>query len=183
MEPTQAFIEEIRGIVNEFSKPFGTGSVLWYQLKWYKNGSHSDDINKLAGYTYPKIDALCLITSDYYPFDPCALVIVYEGSEIAKQEHFSEQWHDEISMTDYKKSRTQTLLIEDYEQTSMIIDCGTTYNFHLWKSPRRIKSVTDRCKNFGDIWVNGTLIHEGNKYGDHEHFYVIGSIHWKKYRS
>lgn len=182
MELSNSFIDNIKHIVEEYQKPFGTGTVLWYHLKWYKSFSHQDDINRLADCHGPKIDALCLIVDSDYIFDTCTFIIVHEKSELAKPEYYLEEWHDEISMTEFKKSKKRALFLEDRDQTMTIINVNDCYEFHLWKSPRRIKAVTDRCKNFGDIWLNGVCVHEGNKYGDHEHFYVVGTIHQKKFR-
>ena len=140
-------------------------------------------MNKLAGLREPKADALCLIVPTDYIRDSRILVIVYEHSELANSKYYPDGWHDDISMTKFKNMKYTKLHDEDREQTTAVLDCGGKFEFHLWKSPRRISAVTDRCKDFGDIWQNGVCIHEGNKYGDHEHFYVIGSMHWKSPRS
>lgn len=182
MELDQDFLKCIFKIVSEYQKPFKTGSVFWYHLKNFRARGHQDDMNRLANCNCEGIDALCLIVPRDYPYDDRTLVIVYEDSKLANMDYYPDGWHDEISMTKFKNTKYRQLHREDNEQTIMVIDCDEKYNFHLWKSPRRISAVTERCKDYGDIWKNGICVHEGNKYGDHEHFYVIGSIHRKNSR-
>ena len=179
MELDQNLLTMIHKIVEDFQKPFGKSSILWYRLGSFRKFEHQSDMNKLAGTREPHIDALCLIIPNDYIHDGTALVVVYENSILADAKYYPDGWQDEVSMTKLKNTKYIWLYKEDREQTGTIIDCGEKYKFHLWKSPRKIGAVTDRCKYFGDIWKNGSCIHRGNRYGDHEHFYVIGSIHWK----
>lgn len=182
MELDQTFVSRIQKLVDDAQKPVDEGHVLCYYLKWYRKFGHQNDMNRLAGVRYPSIDALCLITPNDYIYGRKAVFIVHEDSELAKEAHYPEKWHDEISMTKFKNLPYSDIHREDSEQTYAVIDCGEKFEFHLWKSPRRISAVTERCKDFGDIWRGGVCVHSGNKFGDHEHFYVIGSVIWKKAR-
>lgn len=136
-----------------------------------KNESHYEIINRLAKCRKPYASAILI------EFSMTTLVMVHEKQIDFVEKYLRRNYLESYSMTEFKTKRPYQWEKFDKESGSKCFTIHEKNTFHLWDNPLQIRAVTDRVSDYRKEWRFGVLEYEGNNFGDHEMFYIIGSIH------
>ena len=105
------------------------------------------------------------------------LVMVHEKQIDFVEKYLRRNYLESYSMTEFKTKGPYQWEKFDKESGSKCFTIHEKNTFHLWDNPLQIRAVTDRVSDYRKEWRFGVLEYEGNNFGDHEMFYIIGSIH------
>lgn len=139
-----------------------------------KQASHESIMNRLSRCREPYAEVM-LIHMHWF-----SLVMIFGNQSEFVKKYLHSNHQGNMSMSDFKRTNSYRWHKSDMEQQHHDIGKNVSDYFHLWKKPYEIDAKTDRVSNYGDIWHGDYLIYEGNKFGDTEPFFIIGSIQIKR---